>query len=104
MTLLLGEARALVDGARARAVELGKALSIAVVDYGGFVVLIERMDGARPDDPGHRLVKGLLRGRDAAANRDAGELAQFRSCLLYPGGPNGPAPYRRHQGRFHAQA
>jgi uncharacterized protein GlcG (DUF336 family) len=78
MTLLLGEARALVDGARARAVELGQALSIAVVDYGGFVVLIERMDGGRPMTPD--------------------------ICLLYPGGQNGPAPYRRHQGRFHAQA
>jgi uncharacterized protein GlcG (DUF336 family) len=57
MTLLLGEARALVDGARARAIELGKALSIAVVDYGGFVVLIERMDGARPMTPDIALSK-----------------------------------------------
>ena len=48
MTLPFGEARALADDARARALALGKALSIAVVDYGGFVVLIERMDGARP--------------------------------------------------------
>ncbi|MGH3217165.1 MAG: GlcG/HbpS family heme-binding protein [Streptosporangiaceae bacterium] len=42
------EARALADDARARTLELGKALSIAVVNYGGFIVLIERMDGARP--------------------------------------------------------
>jgi uncharacterized protein GlcG (DUF336 family) len=48
MTLPFADARALVDGARARALELGKALSIAVVDYGGFIVLLERMDGARP--------------------------------------------------------
>ena len=34
MTLPFSEARAL-------------ALSVAVVDYGGFIVLIERMDGAR---------------------------------------------------------
>jgi uncharacterized protein GlcG (DUF336 family) len=48
MTLPFSEARALADDARARGLELGKALSIAIVDYGGFIVLIERMDGARP--------------------------------------------------------
>lgn len=48
MTLPFSEARALADDARARGLKLGKALSIAVVDYGGFIVLIERMDGARP--------------------------------------------------------
>jgi uncharacterized protein GlcG (DUF336 family) len=48
MTLPFSDARALADDARARGLELGKALSVAVVDYGGFIVLIERMDGARP--------------------------------------------------------
>ena len=48
MTLPFAEARALADDARGRALGLGKALSLAVVDYGGFIVLIERMDGARP--------------------------------------------------------
>ena len=48
MTLSFSEARTLADDARARALGVGKALSIAVVDYGGFIVLIERMDGARP--------------------------------------------------------
>ena len=57
MTLPFHDARALADGARARAMELGKALSIAVVDYGGFVVLIERMDGARPMTPDIALSK-----------------------------------------------
>src|SRR6202012_6243257 len=47
----------LVDDARARGLELGKALSIAVVDYGGFVVLVERMDGARPMTPSIALSK-----------------------------------------------
>jgi len=51
------DARALADDARARALKLGKALSIAVVDYGGFVVLIERMDGARPMTPDIALSK-----------------------------------------------
>jgi uncharacterized protein GlcG (DUF336 family) len=57
MTLPFSDARTLVDGARAQAQELGKALSIAVVDYGGFVVLIERMDGARPMTPDIALSK-----------------------------------------------
>src|SRR5580704_14065954 len=57
MTLPFSDARALVDGVRAQALELGKAMSIAVVDYGGFVVLIERMDGARPMTPDIALSK-----------------------------------------------
>ncbi len=57
MTLPFADARALADDARARALELGKALSIAVVDYGGFVVLVERMDGARPMTPSIALSK-----------------------------------------------
>jgi uncharacterized protein GlcG (DUF336 family) len=57
MTLPYEDARKLVDAARARGLELGKALSIAVVDYGGFVVLLERMDGARPMTPQIALSK-----------------------------------------------
>ena len=57
MTLETEAARRLVDDARARGIELGKALSIAVVDYGGFPVLIERMDGARPMTPSIALSK-----------------------------------------------
>src|ERR1700744_5894699 len=57
MTLPFADARKLVEDARAQALELGKALSIAVVDYGGFVVLSERMDGARPMTPSIALSK-----------------------------------------------
>src|ERR1700748_2746495 len=57
MTLPYAGARKLVDDARARGLELGKALSIAVVDYGGFAVLVERMDGARPMTPSIALSK-----------------------------------------------
>ncbi len=51
MSLPFQEAWTLAEAARAHARELGKALGIAVVDYGGFVVLIGRMDGARPMTP-----------------------------------------------------
>jgi uncharacterized protein GlcG (DUF336 family) len=57
MTLPFADARKLADDARAMALDLGKALSIAVVDYGGFVVLVERMDGARPMTPSIALSK-----------------------------------------------
>ena len=57
MTLPYQDARTLADGARALALEVGKALSVAVVDYGGFVVLVERMDGARPMTPSIALSK-----------------------------------------------
>jgi uncharacterized protein GlcG (DUF336 family) len=57
MTLPFADARSLADDVRARALELGKALSVAVVDYGGFIVLLERMDGARPMTPSIALSK-----------------------------------------------
>lgn len=57
MTISYGEARALVDDARSRGLDLGRALSIAVVDYGGFAVVVERMDGARPMTPSIALSK-----------------------------------------------
>jgi uncharacterized protein GlcG (DUF336 family) len=47
----LEEARDLVERARKAGLELGKAMTIAVVDTGGFVVAVERMDGARPMTP-----------------------------------------------------
>jgi uncharacterized protein GlcG (DUF336 family) len=53
----LQQARALIEDARGHAVRLGKALSIAVVDYGGFVVAVERMDGARPLTPSIAIAK-----------------------------------------------
>ena len=57
MTVAFEQARALADAARAQALAIGKALSIAVVDYGGFIVLVERMDGARPMTPSIALSK-----------------------------------------------
>jgi uncharacterized protein GlcG (DUF336 family) len=46
MAIGLDEADRVVEGARAKAVELGIALSIAVVDEGGHLVALKRMDGA----------------------------------------------------------
>ncbi len=47
----------MIEDARQHALRLGKALSVAVVDYGGFVVAVERMDGARPLTPSIAIAK-----------------------------------------------
>ena len=57
MTLSLETARALAEDARRHGTELGKALSIVVVDAGGYLLLAERMDGARPLTPSIALSK-----------------------------------------------
>jgi uncharacterized protein GlcG (DUF336 family) len=47
----LSEAKAIIAAAQAKAVEVGKPVTIVVVDAGGFSVASERMDGARPLTP-----------------------------------------------------
>ncbi|MGA5500605.1 GlcG/HbpS family heme-binding protein [Streptomyces umbrinus] len=50
-TLTLDAADEIVDAALKRAQSLGKAVSVAVVDGGGFVISVRRSDGARPLTP-----------------------------------------------------
>ena len=57
MTLSLDQAEEIVAAALARGVDLGKAFSAAVVDTGGFMLLIKRSDGARPLTPAIALAK-----------------------------------------------
>jgi uncharacterized protein GlcG (DUF336 family) len=51
MTLTLEAAKALIAAAQAHAVALNKPITATVVDSGGFIVVTERMDGARPLQP-----------------------------------------------------
>lgn len=51
MTITLDAARKIIGAATTRAVGLNKPVTIAVVDSGGFIVALERMDGARPLQP-----------------------------------------------------
>lgn len=51
MPLTLDDARALVRSCQAEAADYGKALSIAVVDSGGYLIMLERQYGARPLTP-----------------------------------------------------
>lgn len=50
-TLTLDAAEEIIAAASQRAREIGKAVSVAVVDAGGFPVAIRRPDGARPLTP-----------------------------------------------------
>lgn len=51
MNVTLAQAEEIVREALVEGTRLGKALSVAVVDSGGFTVLIQRSDGARPLTP-----------------------------------------------------
>ncbi|WP_320782803.1 GlcG/HbpS family heme-binding protein [Streptomyces sp. CRN 30] len=50
-TISLDAAEEIIAAAHKRAQAVGKAVSVAVVDAGGFVVAIRRPDGARPLTP-----------------------------------------------------
>ncbi|MFF8908489.1 GlcG/HbpS family heme-binding protein [Streptomyces olivaceoviridis] len=49
--LTLDSAEQIADAVLQRALSVGKAVSVAVVDAGGFVVTVRRSDGARPLTP-----------------------------------------------------
>ncbi|MEY9212131.1 heme-binding protein [Thermobifida halotolerans] len=51
MKLTLADAEEIVEAALKSGQRIGRAFSVAVVDSGGFVVLIKRSDGARPLTP-----------------------------------------------------
>jgi uncharacterized protein GlcG (DUF336 family) len=57
MNIALPDAKELMRHAQERAAEFNKAFSIAIVDFGGFLVLLERQDGARPMTPSIALSK-----------------------------------------------
>lgn len=57
MSIGLSEARAIVAAAQVKAMEVGKPVTVVVVDSGGFSVASERMDGARPLTPSIAIAK-----------------------------------------------
>jgi uncharacterized protein GlcG (DUF336 family) len=57
MSIRLADAKALVAAAQRKAIEVGKPVTIVVVDSGGFSVVSERMDGARPLTPSIAIAK-----------------------------------------------
>jgi glc operon protein GlcG len=74
MPLTLAEATKLISGARARAVQLDIRITVAVVDEGGLLVALERMDGAPPLSP--QIAEAKAVGA-AMLYRDGASLAEL---------------------------
>lgn len=73
MELTLADAQKVVDRAHAKAVELDLKVTVAVVDAGGLLVALGRMDGAPPISP--QIAEAKAVGA-AMFLRDGGWLAQ----------------------------
>jgi len=71
MPLTLEIAETIIANARAKAVELGRSCSIAVVDAGGYLVAFARLDGGRWVNVDIAQAKAV---GAAAFQRDASEL------------------------------
>lgn len=74
MPLSLDEANKVVAHAHARAASLGLSVTAAVVDEGGHLIALGRMDGASPLSPQIAEAKAL---GAAMFHRDGGALAQM---------------------------
>ena len=72
MPLTLQQARTLVDTAHEHARELGITISVAVVDEGGFLIAVGRMDGAPPLSA--RIAEGKAAGA-AVWHKNGDQLA-----------------------------
>jgi uncharacterized protein GlcG (DUF336 family) len=77
--LELGDARAMVAAATARARAIGVAQTVCIVDEGGYPLALERMDGAR------------VTGPQIAWNKAFTAAGHKRSTHLFNTPPNGPA-------------
>jgi len=77
--LELAEAHVLIDAAKQKSAEIGVPETIAVVDQGGHLIALERMDGARITGPEIAIAKAFT----AAGHK--------RSTHLFNKPPAGPA-------------
>ena len=74
MPLSLIDANAVIEKAHAKAAQLGIKVTVAVVDEGGLLIALGRMDGAAPISP--QLAEAKAVGA-AMLLRDGGALAQL---------------------------
>jgi len=79
LKLELREAKHMIEAAKKKSEEIGVLESIAIVDDGGYVIALERMDGARITGPEIAIAKAFT----AAGHK--------RSTHLFNQEPNGPA-------------
>ena len=73
MPLTAEECRRLIEAAHARAAEIGIRVTVAIVDEGGLLQALSRMDGAPPLSA--QIAEGKANGA-ALWHRDGGSLAQ----------------------------
>ena len=76
----LNDARILLEGARAKATEIGVPMCIAITDEGGNLVAFERMDGGKVTSITIAIDKSFTASAAKKATHDYGALSQ-------PGGP-----------------
>src|ERR1700693_1343896 len=74
MPLSLSDANKVIDKAHARAAQIGVKVTVAVVDEGGLLIALGRMDGASPLSP--QLAEAKAVGA-AMLHRDGAALAQM---------------------------
>ena len=74
MRLTLTESTAMIQRAQGKAVELGIRVTVAVVDAGGLLVALSRMDGAPSISP--QIAEAKAVGA-AMLNRDGASLAEL---------------------------
>ncbi|MFC4768202.1 GlcG/HbpS family heme-binding protein [Effusibacillus consociatus] len=77
--LELADAKLMIEAAKKKAAEIGAFETIAIVDDGGHLIALERMDGARITGPEIAVAKAFT----AAGHK--------RSTHLFNTQPNGPA-------------
>ncbi|WP_084529010.1 GlcG/HbpS family heme-binding protein [Nocardia crassostreae] len=77
MSLTSEQARAVSTRVRAHAVELGARVTVAIVDGGGHVVVVDRMDGAPPLSARIAPAKA---SSVALFHRDGGELVRMQQA------------------------
>lgn len=74
MPVSLSDANAAIDKAHAKAKQIGINVTVAIVDEGGLLIALSRMDGAMPLSP--QLAEAKAVGA-AMFLRDGGALAQM---------------------------
>ncbi|MBO9130398.1 heme-binding protein [Bacillus sp. 165] len=79
LKLELEEAKAMIEAAKKKSEEINVLETIAIVDDGGYVIALERMNGARITGPEIAIAKAFT----AAGHK--------RSTHLFNKEPNGPA-------------
>jgi glc operon protein GlcG len=84
--LSVAEARQIIEAAKVEATKNQWAVSIAVVDDGGFLLALERMDGAFPQSPELAFKKAWTSAMVRMPTKTMEDMVKERPALLgFPG-------------------